>query len=190
MKTKLTMVCLTFLALAINTSAQVVNITKALGMALKNETIIASGNKLKLIDANAYTSGSGMYYSFSFYDGSANVHSVRVDPKGKVNYSALEKNSQTRVFEDVDLSTLPAPSEVIVENAIQKAKTALETLGFKPTDSGKIQIHYHLRAEYRQKSTAVHDYKVSLPTGDGKQGKTVVFKNGNIDQVINSTIRD
>ena len=186
---KIATTCLAVIAFAATASAEVSTIKDALGVALKNETIAAGGEKMKLYSANAYTSGTRTYWSFQFYDSGANLHSVRVDGAGKASYSSRDKGSMS-VFDDLDFSKLPAPSEVLVEGAMEKAKAALVALGFKPTNSGKYQISYYVRSEYRQKDTPVHDFKVSLPTGDGKAGKMVGFKNGSIDTIMNSSIRD
>ena len=183
---------LTFIALAVITitcSAQITTIKEALDVALKNETVATSGGKMKLYSANAYTNSNGKSWSFTFYDGGEHRHSVRVDEKGKKHYTTQPKGS-LRVFKDIDFSKLPAPSSVLVEDAMKKSKTALEALGFKPTNSGKYQITYYVRSELRQKNKAFHNYKVSLPTGDGKQGKTVSFKNGKLDTISNSSIQD
>ncbi|BDS04970.1 hypothetical protein NT6N_00100 [Oceaniferula spumae] len=177
------------LAMTIAVSAQVNNTKEALAVALKNETVAAGGEKMKLYAVSGNYNGTNKRWSFQFYDGGANVHSVSVDEKGKANYYSREKGS-TRVFDDLDFSKLPAPSEVLVEDAIGKAKTALEALGFKPITDGKLYISYYVRSEYRQKDVPVHDWKVTLPIGDGKQGKMVGFKNGGVDTVMNSTIRN
>ena len=186
---KLVTTGLALFALTATASAQVATTKDALAIALKNETIAAGGEKMKLYMISGNYNGATKRWSFQFFDGGANVHSVSVDGKGKANYYSRDKGS-SRVFEDLDFSELPAPGEVRVEDAVGKAKTALEALGFKPIDSGKLYISYYVRSEYRQKDQAVHDFKVTLPTGDGKQGKIVGFKNGVLDTVMNSTIRN
>jgi len=186
---KLVTTGLALFALTAVATAQVTTTKDALATALKNETIAAGGEKMKLYSVSGNFNGATKRWTFAFYDGGANVHSVSVDGKGKANYYSRDKGS-TRVFEDLDFTKLPAPSAVIVEDAIGKAKTALEALGFKPIDSGKLYISYYLRSEYRQKDQPVHDYKITMPTGDGKQGKMVGFKNGALDTIMNSTIRN
>lgn len=186
---KLTTTCLAALALAASAAAQVSNTKEALAVALKNETIAAAGDKMKLYMVSGNYNGASKRWSFQFYDGGANVHTVSVNEKGKANYYSRDKGS-TRVFDDLDFSKLPAPGEVLVDDSINKAKAALEALGFKPITDGKLYISYYVRSEYRQKDKPVHDWKVTLPTGDGKQGKVVGFKNGTVDTVMNSSIRN
>lgn len=187
---KIATTCLALAALTAAASAQVTNLKEALDAALKNSTIAAAEGKMKLYAASASKSGANPYWSFQFYDGGTNVHSVSINGKGKVNYSTRDKGSSTRVFEDLDITQLPAPNDILVEGAMEKSKAALEALGFKLTNSGNYQISYYLRSEFRQKDKASHEFRVSLPIGDGKQGKTVGFKNGNIDTIANSSVRD
>lgn len=186
---KLATTCFVLLALTAGTYAQVSNLKEALDLALKNETIAAAGEKMKLYSASAYVSHGNKSWSFQFYGGGAELHSIRINTKGKASYSSRNKGTN-KVFEDIDFSKVPAPSEVLVADGLAKAQKALEALGFKPTNSGNFQISYFVRSEYRQKEVPSHDYKVSLTIGDGKQGKTVTFKNGNIDTISNSGIRD
>lgn len=186
---KLATTCLAALALTAAATAQVANTKDALAIALKNSTIAAGGEKMKLYMVSGNHSGTSKRWSFQFFDGGDKVHTISVNDKGKANYYARDKGS-TRVFDDLDFSKLPAPNDILIEDAIGKAKTALEALGFKPITDGKLYISYYVRSEYRQKDKAVHDWKVTLPTGDGKQGKVVGFKNGTVDTIMNSTIRN
>jgi len=181
--------CFAAFAMAATATAEVNTPKEALAIALKNETVAAGGDKMKLYSMSSSYDGDRKRWSFSFYDGGEKSHSVSVDGKGKANYYARDKGTM-RIFEDLDFSKLPAASEVIVDDSIGKAKTALEALGFKPLTDKKVYISYYLRSETRQKDVAVHAWQVSLPTGDGKQGKMVGFKNGAIDTVMNSSIRN
>ncbi len=178
-----------FLAAAITTSASadVANIKDALAVALKNETVAAAGEKMKLYSLTCNYNGDSKRWSFQFYDGGSNLHSVSVDKAGKARYYAREKGSM-RIFDDLDFSKLPAPNEVLIEDIIGKASASLEALGFKPVDNGKLYINYYVRSEYRQKDKAYHAWSVTIPIGDGKAGKIVAFKDGVVDTINNSTI--
>ena len=98
------------------------------------------------------------------------------------------KVSSMRIFDDIDFSKLPAPNDVLIENIIAQGKEALTALKFKTIDNGKLFVSYYVRSEMRQKDKAYHAWSVTLPIGDGKKGKTVNFKNGEIDTISNSTI--
>lgn len=178
-----------FLAAAITTSASadVTNIKDALGVALKNETVAAAGEKMKLYSLTCNYNGDNKRWSFQFYDGGSNLHSVSVNKTGKASYYAREKGSM-RIFDDLDFSKLPAPNDVLIEDIIGKASAALSALGFKPVDNGKLYINYYVRSEYRQKDKAYHAWSVTIPIGDGKKGKIVAFKDGVVDTINNSTI--
>jgi hypothetical protein len=178
-----------FLAAAITTSAsaEVANIKDALGVALKNETIAATGEKMKLYSLTCNYNGTNKRWSFQFYDGGANLHSVSIDKSGKARYYAREKGNM-RIFDDIDFTKLPAPNDVLIEDIVGKATAALAALQFKALDNGKLYINYYVRSEYRQKDKAYHAWSVTIPIGDGKKGKVVAFKNGTIDTINNSTI--
>ncbi|MBK1829683.1 hypothetical protein JIN77_03020 [Verrucomicrobiaceae bacterium R5-34] len=186
---KLATTCFAAFAMATAAMADVNTPKEALDIALKNETIAAAGEKMKLYSMSSNYDGTRKRWSFSFYDGGDKTHSVSVDDKGKANYYARDKSSM-RIFEDLDFSKLPAPSEVLIEDSVSKAKTALEALGFSPITDKKVYVSYYLRSELRQKDQAYHAWQVSLPTGDGKQGKMVSFKNGKLDTIMNSSIRN
>jgi len=178
-----------FLAAAIITSAhaEVTNIKDALGIALKQETIAAAGEKMKLYSLSANYNGDNKRWSFQFYDGGSNLHSVTIDQSGKARYYARDKGSM-RIFDDVDFTKLPAPNEVLIDDLMGKGKTALKALKFIAFDNGKLYVNYYVRSEFRQKDKAYHSWSVTIPIGDGKQGKKVAFKNGEIDTINNSTI--
>lgn len=93
-----------------------------------------------------------------------------------------------RVFDDLDWSKLPAPADVLIEDVVGKAKAALAALKFETLDNGKIYMNYYVRSEYRQKDKAYHAWSVTLPLKEAKKGKTVGFKNGQIDTIMTSTL--
>lgn len=167
--------------------AEVTNVKDALGVALKQETIAAAGDKMKLYSLSANYNDAKKRWSFQFYDGGANLHSVTVDQSGKARYYARDKGSM-RIFDDVDFSKLPAPDKVLIDDLVGKGKAALAALKFKTLDNGKLYLNYYVRSEYRQKDKAYHAWSVTIPIGDGKKGKSVAFKNGEIDTINNSTI--
>ena len=168
-------------------SAEVTNLKEALDAALKNEIIASGGEKMKLYTLNANYNGDTKRWSFQFYDSGAKIHSVSVDKTGKTRYYGREKGN-VRVFEDLDWSKLPAPTEVLIEDLVGKAKEALAALKFETVDNGKIYMNYYVRSEYRQKDQAYHAWSVTLPLKEARKGKTVGFKNGKIDTISNSTI--
>lgn len=167
--------------------AEITNAKEALDAALKNETIAAAGDKMKLYSMNANYNGDRKTWGFQFYDGGANVHSVYVDKKGKVRYSARDKGSM-RIFDDLDFTKLPAPTEVFVADSIKTSIEALKALGFEHKDNGKLYINYYLRSEPRDKDVPLHRWSVTIPVGDGKKGKIVGFQNGKLDTIMNTTI--
>ncbi len=178
-----------FVAAAIVTTsatADVTNVKDALGVALKQETIAAGGEKMKLYSLSANYNGDNKRWSFQFYDGGTNLHSVTIDKSGKARYYARDKGSM-RIFDDVDFTKLPAPNEVLIDDLIGKGKAALTALKFKPLDNGKLFVNYYVRSEFRQKDKPYHTWSVTIPIGDGKQGKIVAFKNGNIYEIRNTT---
>ena len=188
-KQQLAATCIAAFAMVTTATAEVNTPSEALAIALKNETVAAGGEKMKLYSMSSNYDGTRKRWSFQFYDGGDKSHSVSVDDKGKANYYARDKGSM-RIFDDLDFTKLPAPSAVMIADSIGKAKTALEALGFKPITDKKVYISYYLRSELRQKDQPYHAWQVSLPTGDGKQGKMVGFKNGELDTVMNSSIRN
>lgn len=161
----------------------------ALAAALADKTVAAEGDKIKLYSASASYKPERKTWSFRFYSGGDNLHSVTVAPDGKTRYSAFAKGS-SRVFDDLDFTKLPVPSEVIVEGALEKSKKALTDLGFEIIDNGKSSIYYSLTSEYREKDKPAHTFRVSLPIkhSDPKKGKQVSFYNGILDQIINTSI--
>lgn len=168
-------------------SAEVTNIKEALDVAMKNETIAAGAAKMKLYSLNANYNGANKRWSFQFYDGGANIHSVSVDKSGKARYYARDKGSM-RIFDDIDWTKLPAPGEVLIDDIVGKATAALAALKFETIDNGKIYMNYYVRSEYRQKDKAYHAWSVTLPLKEAKKGKTVGFKNGQIDTIMTSTL--
>lgn len=178
---------LTAAAITTTASANVANVKDALAVALKNETIAAGGEKMKLYSLNANYNGANKRWSFQFYDGGANIHSVSVDKNGKARYYARDKGSM-RVFDDLDWTKLPAPNDVLIADIVDQAKAALAALKFETLDNGKIYMNYYVRSEYRQKDKPYHAWSVTLPLKEGKKGKTVGFKNGKLDTILNSTL--
>jgi len=181
---------LTAVAIIISTTAvkaDVANVKDALAIALKNETVAAAGEKMKLYSLSSQYNGDKKRWSFQFYDGEANLHSISIDQAGKARYYARDKGSM-RIFDDIDFSKLPAPNDVLIEDIVAKGKEVLAALKFKTVGNGKLYMNYYVRSEMRQKDTAYHAWSVTVPIGDGKKGKTVNFKNGIIDTVGNSTI--
>ncbi len=168
-------------------SAEVGNVKDALSVALKQETIAAGGEKMKLYSLNANYNGATKRWTFQFYDGGANIHSVSVDKTGKARYYSRDKGTM-RVFDDLDWSKLPAPSAVLIDDIVGQAKTALAALKFETLDNGKIYMNYYVRSEYRQKDVPYHAWSVTLPLKEAKKGKTVGFKNGKIDTILTSTL--
>ena len=180
----------TAVAIIISTTAvkaDVANVNDALAIALKNETIAAAGEKMKLYSLSSQYNSDKKRWSFQFYDGGENLHSISIDQAGKARYYARDKGSM-RVFDDIDFSKLPAPNDVIIADIIAQGKEALTALKFKTIDNGKFFVSYYVRSEMRQKDKAYHAWSVTVPIGDGKKGKTVNFKNGVIDTIANSTI--
>ncbi len=175
------------ITMASTAQAEITNIKEALAAALKNETIAAAGDKMKLYSLSANYKGNTKRWSFQFYDGGANVHSIYMDKSGKARYSARNKGS-LRIFDDLDFSKLPAPTEVLIDNVAAKAKEVLIALKFKPVENGKLYISYSLRSEFRQKDKPAHFWNVTIPIGDGKKGKLISFKNGQLDTMMNATI--
>jgi len=167
--------------------ADVANVKDALAVALKNETIAAAGEKMKLYSLSAQMNGAKKRWSFQFFDGGANIHSVSIDQTGKARYYSRDKGSM-RIFDDINFSKLPAPNDVLIDDIVTKGKEALAALKFETVDNGKLYMNYYVRSEMRQKDTAYHAWSVTVPIGDGKKGKTVNFKNGAIDTISNSTI--
>ena len=169
------------------TQAEITNIKEALDVAIKHENISSVGEKMKLYSLSANYNGANKRWSFQFYDGGSNLHGITVDKSGKARYFARNKGSM-RIFDDIDFTKLPAPNAILINGLIAQSKTALTALDFKPLDNGKLYINYYVRSEYKQKDKAYHAWNVTIPIGDGKQGKNVAFKNGKIDTINNSTI--
>lgn len=184
---KFVAVFLTSAAMITSAQADVVNIKGALAIALKNKTIAAAGEQMKLFSLSANYNGANKIWSFQFYDGGAHLHSCSVDKSGKVRYYARDKGSM-RIFDDVDFTKLPAPNEVFIDDLVGKGKAALAALKFKTLDNGKLYVNYYVRSEFSQKDKAYHSWSVTIPIGDGKQGKKVSFKNGDVYEIRNSTI--
>ena len=192
MKKLIRTLSITYLALVALTAvafAQITTLKDALNTALKQKDIASVGESMKLYSASAYRKGKRGSWSFTFYDGRDLYHTLRVDTRARTYYTTKPKGRQS-ILQDLDFSKLPAPTSVIVVDALNRSKAALTALGFKPTNSGNYRINYHLRSAVHQKSTAIHTFHVSLPTSDGQQGKTVTFKNGKLDTVSNSSIQD
>ena len=168
-------------AITASASADVATLKDALDIAMKNETIAAGEDKMKLKSASANYTKDRKSWSFTFYDGGAQLHTVYVDVKGTARYSSRDKGS-SRIFDEIDWTKLPAPSDVLIDDAIGKAKTALTALNIAPAE-GRISISYYLQQESRQKDVAYHAWRVTVRIGDGKQGKTVGFKNGIVDTI-------
>jgi hypothetical protein len=174
-------------AITATASADITNVKEALDAAMKQETIAAGGEKMKLYSLNANYNGATKRWSFQFYDGGANIHSVSVDKTGKARYYSRDKGTM-RVFDDLDWTKLPAPSAVLIDDIIGQSKAALAALKFETVDNGKIYMNYYVRSEYRQKDKAYHAWSVTLPLKAEKQGKTVGFKDGKIDTILTSTL--
>ena len=168
-------------AITASASTEVTNLKDALDVALKNKTIAAAGEKMKLRSANANYSKTRKTWIFTFYDGGDQVHTVYVDAKGKARYSSRDKGS-ARIFDEIDWTKLPAPSTLLIDDIIGKAKSALTALNIPPAE-GRINITYYLQQEPRQKDVAYHSWRVTLRIRDGKQSKTVGFKNGVVDTI-------
>ncbi len=184
---QLAIAILTTAIFSVSAAAGVSNIKDALDIALKNKTIAKGGGKMKLYSINASYNGANKRWTFQFYDGGSNIHSVSIDKSGKARYYRRDKGSM-RIFDEVDFSKLPAPSTIFIDDIINKSTTALKALGFTPVENGKLRLDYYLRNEYRQKDKAYHSWRVTIPIGKGKEGKTVTFKNGAIETVSNATI--
>ncbi|MFK7910480.1 MAG: hypothetical protein AB8F34_07745 [Akkermansiaceae bacterium] len=174
-------------AISATASAEVATVKDALAVALKNETIAAAGDKMKLYSLNGNYNGATKRWSFQFYDGGANIHSVSVDKAGKARYYSRDKGSM-RIFDDIDWTKLPAPNDVLIEDLLGQATAALAALKFETIDNGKIYMNYYVRSEYRQKDKAYHAWSVTLPLKEAKKGKTVGFKDGKIDTIMTSTL--
>lgn len=197
MKTKTPLLATRFFAsvcaaglMVCNVLADTVNTMKeALDVALKQDTIAAAGDKAKLYSISANYKENDKRWTFSFYDGGDNVHTVSVKGDGKTHYSAREKGS-LRIFDDLDFSKLPAPQELIIDDAIDSAKSALTGLGFEVIDNGKVSLYYNIMSEYRQKDKPAHNWRVTLPVKDEdpKKAKSVNFLNGKIDTISNTSM--
>ena len=180
--------CLFMVTFTSVTSAQVANVQDALNIALKNETIANSGDKMKLYSVNAIYNRNNKNWSFQFYDGGDNIHNVSVNNTGKTRYYARDKGT-IPIFDSINWEKLPTPNDVLVENITKKAKAALHALKFDIIDNGKIYMSYHIQSEPRQKNKAFHSWSITLPLKETGKGKTVGFKNGKIDTILTSMIQ-
>jgi len=144
--------CATILVSSIGAIAEeVTSMKQALELALADKTIAAEGDKVKLYSASANITKERINFTFRFYTGGENIHAVSVNKSGKTRYYASAKGS-SRVFDDLDFTKLPAPSEVIVEGAVEQCKKALTDLGFAVLDNGKYSTYYSISSEFREKS--------------------------------------
>ena len=169
-------------------SAEPKTIQEALAIVLEEETIKAGGEKMKLYMASSSRDEKSIYYSFNFWDGGENTHTVSVDKNGKTRYFAKEKSKFMRIFDDLDFTKLPAPSAIFIEDIEGKCVQYLAAVGFIPAKGGRIIINYSLRSEYRQKDKAKHVWNVTMPIADGKRGKIVVFANGELEAIMHTNM--
>lgn len=176
-------------AITIVSAAQagVTNIKEALATALKNQTIAAAGDKMKLYALSASYQGDTKHWTIQLHDGGTKIHTIHINNTGKTRHSARNK-SNLRIFNDLDFSKLPAPTEVLIDDVAAKAKEALSALKFTPTGNGKLHIIYNLNPGFLQKGQPCHTWRVIIPVGDGKKGKTVIFKNGRLDSILTTPI--
>lgn len=185
---------MTSLIVTLSIQADVTNIKDALGIALQQKAIEAGGDKMKLYSLSANYNGKTKRWSFQFYDGGANLHSITIDQSGKARHYPRDKGTM-RIFDNVDFSKLPAPKEILIDDLVDQGVAALKALNFKPTDNGKLYLKYYVRSENLQKDKPYHSWSVTIPIdiaegkkSENKQGKTVTFKNGKIDTVTNAII--
>ncbi len=181
--------CITFCAAQVVAEKYLSKVENALVMALEHKTIAAGADKMKLYGAHGTLSKDRISWSFSFYDGGDLVHSVSINSKGQLHYSSRDKGS-SNIFKTVDFTKVVKPTETLIPDLKAKAMKALNALEFIPDDSGKMYISYSLRAHYKTKDIGDHYWKIAMPTGDGTSGKMVGFKNGNLDTISNSTVKN
>ena len=170
-----------------NVLAKVNTLKEALDTALKHKEIEDSVEKVKLHALAAHYNGDNKRWRFQLYDGGEQLHYISVDSSGKVRHYKRDL-SGFQIFDDVDFSKIPPPSDVIAHDLIKSSKAALEALQFKVVDNGKIYLNYAVRSELKKKDTPYHAWSVTLPIGDGKVAKSVVHKNGVIEEIRNAII--
>ena len=168
-------------------SANVNDLQSALALASKHQTIADAGGSMKLYSLTANYNGKDKRWRFQFYDGKDKLHNVHIDQAGKIRYHARNKGN-LRIFDHVELKTLPHPSETLIHNLVEQARKALKALNFKLAEKDTVYIRYQLHNHLTHKNKAYHVWTVTLPVGDGKQGKNVSFKDGSVDTISNAII--